>query len=335
MGIPRFLSFVLTVCLLSSIGFAQATDNDEFKIMFYNVENLFDTANNPNTNDEEFLPIGDKKWDNYRYWKKINKTFQVIAAAGDAEPPDIIGFCEVEDFLPLYHIVNNTPLMKYPYTIIHRNSPDRRGIDVGMVVRSDRVSVISQQYLPVVFPWDTAAKTREILHATLLLQEDTVHVFVNHWPSRRGGQAQSEPRRMEAAKVVASAVDSILSTNAMAKVVIMGDFNDEPQNNSIRFLKTELGLTNLSDQLEATCKCGTYKYRSEWNMLDQMLISPGLIAHDGLLVSDVGLEIIDDAFLLETDASYGGQKPIRTYLGPRYIGGYSDHLPVVLHLREK
>lgn len=327
----RFITVVIFIGV-TLISFTQEASNASYRLMFYNIENLFDTIDNPITHDEEFLPNSDKHWGNYRYWKKINKTFQVIAAAGRNEPPDIIGFCEVEDFLPLYHITNNTPLVKFPYQIVHQNSPDRRGIDVGLVYRSDKIKLIDKNFHRVVFPWDTAAKTREILHASLLLQDDTLHVFVNHWPSRRGGEVKSEPRRVEAAKVLMAAIDSIRSLNEEAKIVVMGDFNDEPHNKSIQLVKNEKGFVNLSEELQTSCKCGSYKFRSEWNMIDQVLISNSLLREERLTVSKNGLRIVDNAFLLELDKTYGGSKPYRTYLGPRYIGGYSDHLPVVLDL---
>lgn len=303
----------------------------EIRVMFYNVENLFDTIDNPFTHDEEFLPGGDKRWDSYRYWKKIKRTYQVIAALGENEPPEIIGVCEVEDFLPLYHIINNTPLSKYPYTVVHKNSPDRRGIDAAIIYRNDKLKLLSSEFIEIIFPDDTARKTREIAYASFLYGTDTLHAFINHWPSRRGGQAFSEQFRVHVAEVLSSKIDSIQAVHNNAKILIAGDFNDEPHNNSLQVL-VKKGMQNLSEGLKEKCKCGTYKFRTQWNMLDQMLVSNSLLSGTGLTTSKKELTIFNADFLIENDDKNGGQKPYRTYLGPTYIGGFSDHLPIYLDL---
>lgn len=324
----RLQLLLVFLIFLAGPMFAQRGD---FRIMFYNLENLFDTINNPNTRDDEFLPSGDKKWDNYRYWKKINRTFQVIAAAGETRPPEIIGVCEVESFLPLYNLANNTPLSKFPYTIIHKDSPDRRGIDVAILYQKEKVKLLSKEFITVRFPSDTSKRTRDILRATFQVENDTMHVFANHWPSRMGGQVYSEPFRVFVAKIIASKIDSINKTQQNTKIVVMGDMNDEPHNASLAVL-SEVGMINLSQPLKESCNCGTYRYKSHWNMLDQVIVSPALIVQEGLHVKNSSLKIFKSEFLLETDDKNGGLKPYRTYLGPQYIGGYSDHLPVLLDL---
>jgi endonuclease/exonuclease/phosphatase family metal-dependent hydrolase len=322
-----FIGFLLCNQLAS-----QVNHYDDYRLMFYNVENLFDTIDNPDTNDEEFLAKGKKHWNNYKYWRKINKLFQVVAAAGSTHPPDIIGLCEVEGFLPLYHLTNNTPLSKYSYSILHRDSPDKRGIDVALLVNRNHVGVIETKFYRVSFPWDTASTTREILYAALKIQDDTLHTFVNHWPSRRGGQLKSEPRRIEAAKVLMMAIDSLCINNSDAKIVVMGDFNDEPSNKSLSQLVGSTDLINLSGKLKSDCRCGSYKYKSEWNMIDQVLISESLLGNNKLTYKPASISIFRDDFLLQEDETYGGFKPYRTFLGPRYLGGFSDHLPVTLEL---
>ena len=312
----------------------QSSGNKHIRVMFYNIENLFDTLDNKHTNDNEFTPDGSKNWNNYRYWKKINQIFQVIAATGGNTPPEIIGFCEVEDFLPLYHVINNTPLMRYPYQILHFNSPDKRGIDVALLVRKDVVKLISSKPIHVVLDHSGASTTRDILYASLLVGSDTIHTFVNHWPSRRGGQAKSEPKRMIAANALKVVTDSLLKGNSNNKIIVMGDFNDEPDNNSLQLLEEEGSLINLSGILQEDCDCGTYKYRNNWNMIDQFLVSEVLVKNKNNTIQPI-LTIVREDFLLTEDPTYGGDKPYRTYSGPRYLGGFSDHLPILLEINLK
>ncbi len=329
----RFLILAALILFFHAVYGQQIKDGKNIRILFYNVENLFDTIDNAQTNDNEFLPEGSKNWNGYRYWKKINQIFQVIAAAGGDTPPEIIGFCEVEDFLPLYHIINNTPLLKYSYKIVHYNSPDHRGIDVALLIRKDAVKLISSRPVRVSLDTSGVVTTRDILYASLLVGSDTLHTFVNHWPSRMGGQAKSEPKRMLAASTLKALTDSITKTNAESKILVMGDFNDEPENNSLRSLE-DGSLINLSRVLKKECDCGTYKYRNNWNMIDQILVSENLIDESNKDVQPV-LSIINKDFLLVDDQTYGGEKPFRTYLGPRYQGGFSDHLPIMLKINLK
>lgn len=326
----QFLVVILfVICLTYQVNAQSQQEN--FKAMFYNVENLFDTINNPYTNDDEFLPDSEKRWNSYKYWRKIRHIYQVIAAVGENKPPEIIGLCEVEDFLPLYDIVYNTPLMKFNYQIIHFNSPDKRGIDVALLVNTDNFKILSSEPLAVVFEDDTAKTTRDILYARLLCYTDTLHVMVNHWPSRRGGEESSEKYRLRASNVLKSAVDSILQQNQKAHILVMGDFNDGPSNKSMEQLKST-GLINLSEELELACKCGSYKYKNSWHLFDQMLVSKAVLKKRGLTCNSKSLHIFRNEFITETDNTYGGQKLRRTYLGPKYNGGYSDHLPTWLEL---
>jgi endonuclease/exonuclease/phosphatase family metal-dependent hydrolase len=329
-GIYLFIIFFLIACLS-----LKSQERGKYRILFYNVENLFDTIDNPETNDDEFIPQGDKHWNSYRYWRKINKIYQVIVAAGDQTPPEIIGLCEVEGFLPLYNLIQNTPLIKFPYTIIHNDSPDSRGIDVALLIRNDKIKLIEKEFLQVTLPNNSDFVTREILHASLQVEQDTLHVFVNHWPSRSGGETKSEPKRIRAAEVLTVAINLVIAKNPRAKIIALGDFNDEPENKSVLQLVENTSLVNLSAALHQSCNCGTYKYRSKWNMIDQVLVTTSLLSKHNLSTSYLDLNILDSKFLLIDDLSYGGEKPNRTYLGPRYVGGYSDHLPILLDLNFK
>ncbi|MBN2486733.1 MAG: hypothetical protein JXB34_12235 [Bacteroidales bacterium] len=309
----------------------QLNSRGDLRIMFYNVENLFDTIDNPLTNDQEFLPDGTYRWNNYRYWQKLKKIYQVIAAAGEDSPPEIIGLCEVESYLALYHLTKNLPLLKYPYTIIHHDSPDERGIDVALLCRNDKVKVLTYSFLPIKMKENNIKKTREILFATIRAGNDTLHVFVNHWPSRRGGEGATEKLRVMAANTLKHSVDSLLNLNKNAKIVVMGDFNDTPADKSMSIL-SQSGLINVAAGVAENCKCGTLKYQSHWQIFDQVLLSQALTRNNGLRAAKESFYIFRPAFLLVTDNKFGGTKPYRTYQGPKYLGGFSDHLPILLDL---
>lgn len=317
--------------IFSGIPAQPVNSRGDIRMMFYNVENLFDTVDNPSTNDEQFLPDGEYRWNNYKYWQKLKRIHQVIAAAGEESPPEIIGLCEVEGFLPLFNLTRNLPLSKYTYEIIHRDSPDERGIDVALLCRKDKVRVLRFSFIGIEQKDKTIKKTREILFATLKTGNDTLHVFVNHWPSRRGGEDTSEKFRLWAAQSLKHSVDSLLKKNKNAKIILMGDFNDTPENKSL-ILLVKSGMVNLATGVDKKCKCGTLKFQSHWQVFDQFLVSPSLLDKSKLHTSKEEFLIFRPEFLLISDDKYGGKKPFRTYQGPKYLGGFSDHLPVLLDL---
>jgi hypothetical protein len=315
------------------------------RIAFYNVENLFDTINDPNTNDEEFLPTSDRKWDGYKYHEKLNHIYKTLTALGGWDAPAIIGFCEIENRFVLNELITKTPWKKLKYNIIHEDSPDRRGIDVGLIYRSEKFRPLTHEAIRLTFPKDTSVKTRDILYVKgLVFKKDTLHVFVNHWPSRSGGQAASEPRRIFAAQKIRHYVDSICARNPDANIVIMGDFNDEPGDKSLleglqaKTSKEELkdcDLYNTSFPYYKQGK-GTEKHKEHWAVLDQIILSSSLVTgKSGLIVQDGISYIFDAPWLLEEDTKYLGTMPFRTYAGPKYLGGYSDHLPVFVDIIKK
>lgn len=334
-----YAALFLFACKSQQTGSSpQNTTRGDIRVMFYNVENLFDTIDAPEKKDEEFTPDDDKNWDSYRYYEKLNHIFQVIAAIGEQQPPEIIGFVEVENKEVVRDVLTKTPLERYSYEISHFESPDFRGIDVALCFRSDLFTLISEKKYPVVFPAENYS-SRDILHTQLLYKKDTLHLFVNHWPSRRGGQERSEPKRMHAASILKNITDSLLTVNPQTNILIMGDFNDEPYNKSIAETlnaksydgeATGNKLYNLSSNLQDTCKCGTYRYRGQWNMLDQFIVSSQMLLKEGFVTDVDNVHIFKNQFLLQEDEKYGGYFPHRTYLGPRYLGGYSDHLPIYL-----
>ncbi len=335
--------FSLQVLFCQSSFNNKENTRGDLRIMFYNTENLFDTFNDSLTNDEEFLPKGDKNWTYNRFRSKIINLYKTIVAIGENEPPEIICLAEVENKFVLLELINNTPLEKYSYEIVHFESPDRRGIDVGLLYRKDVIKSQTGHAIKIEFPNDLLKTTRDILYFEAVFNSgDTLYVFVNHWPSRVGGATKSEPFRMRAASVLRKSVDSLLFFNPCAQVIITGDFNDDPSNSSIKDslqVKNSLApfycnkLYNLSERLSETCQCGTYRYRSTWNMFDQFIVSGALLTIDhGLKTCDTCIQIADFDFLLIDDEKFGGNKPYRTYLGPVYKGGFSDHLPIYLDL---
>ena len=336
---PRYLFFLLLCLIFANCGYAQKQGKDYIRVMFYNVENFFDTVDDPTTNDNDFTPDGSMHWTVGRYIDKRDNIFRVVAHVGEWDPPAIVGLCEIENRGALSDLVQKTPLMKYPYKIVHKDSPDQRGIDVALLYRGDYLTCIAQQFIRVRFPNDRQ-RTRDIVYVTLrTLKGDTLHVFVSHWPSRSGGQKRSEPGRMLAASLLRNKVDSIFGRHPLANIVIVGDMNDGPLDKS---LSSELraltdtaqakpsALFNLSayKMKEST---GTIKYQGKWSVFDQIVVSGGLLR--GAVRTDVDrCHIFRADYLFEPDNRYQGVKPFRTYIGLKYNHGFSDHLPVCLDI---
>ncbi len=343
--IRTFLLLVFLL-LLPHSAVAQGIVGEErgdLRIMFYNVENLFDTVDDTLVQDDEFLPGGERYWTPGRYRNKLNRLYKVIVALGGWKPPEIIGLCEVENRKVLEDLLQETPLSRYNYSIIHRDSPDKRGIDVALLYLEDYLTIIHTRNLPVTFASEPDWKTRDILSVKALTSsEDTIYLFVNHWPSRSGGQLETEGYRLAAASVLREEIDRIFTLNPEANVIAMGDFNDNPDDRSIRDLLSvdrELGfivnerLYNLSQHREDQKVAGSYKYQMGWDLMDQFIVSARLLSeHSDLQVKRNGFRIFSPDFLLEEDDLYMGVKPFRTYFGFRYQNGFSDHLPVYIDL---
>jgi predicted extracellular nuclease len=318
--------------------------NDNFTIAFYNVENLFDTINNPDKIDEQFLPNSNKKWNTGRYKKKINDLARVISSININELPEIVGLCEVENKAVLTDLVNSRFLSKGEYGIIHEESPDARGIDVALLYRKSEFKYLSHQVYQIYFDFEPETTTRNILHvAGKLNNGETLHIFVNHWSSRRDGQKKSEPKRLQTAKILRTKVDSIFKQNKKAKIVIIGDFNDEPTNKSIHEVlnatnnlrtenKTELYNLMFDKSINGQ---GTYNYRGNWNMLDNIIVSRNLINNKkGYAITPDGGQILKKRWMIYDNVKTGQFTPSKTYGGPNYYGGISDHFPVYVNLRK-
>ncbi len=296
-----------------------------------NVENLFDTQHDSLKLDEDFLPTGKYRWTRYRYWQKLNRIGQTLVACGaDSarwELPDLIALCEVENDTVLRDLTRRSLLRRAGYEYVVTDSPDERGLDVALLYSPFTFRLIYSDTLRIAPPRGISRPTRDILHACgELITGDTLHVFVVHAPSRRGGERPSRPYRMAVARRVADAIDTLSLSHPTAKVLVMGDFNDYYDSPALRFLASK-GLTDVSDTAVGTHGArATYRYQGLWASLDHILVSSTLLPAVRACV------VVDEPFLLESDEKYGGVKPRRGYYGPRFNNGYSDHLPLVLRL---
>ena len=320
-------------------------NNKGVRVAFYNAENLFWPENDSLKRDDDFTPKGMKGWSFYRYQQKLNNIYKVVMAIGGWEPPAVVGFCEVENLKCLKDLVYKTPLKKFGYKIVHEESPDRRGIDVGFIYRPDKFKYIEHEIIRVNFPFDSNLKTRDVLHVKgQVLNRDTLSVFVNHWPSRWGGQAKSEPKRTYVASLVRQAIDKLYADNPNAKVVVMGDMNDHSDNISLAEVLKAKGemdevakgdLYNYMHALGKNWQLGSHKYKGHWGTLDHIIVSEPLLndmRKNKLRTTPVGGQIFAARFLLTEDVPYLGLQPFRTYAGPRFLGGFSDHLPIYIDL---
>jgi len=319
-------------CLVPFIVYSQSNTTKEYSILFYNIENLFDCRHDTLKNDSEFLEGGYKNWSSYRMYHKLNGISKVIHASNGWNPPVLIGLCEVENSFVLKQLIYQTGLKNSNYKYIHYESPDRRGIDVALVFKKN-------EFIPIrSFPIgvsDSSSNflTRDALYVKgIIHRTDTVHVFVNHWPSKRGGALASEHKRERVAQLISAKVDSIQKLNVKSKVIVMGDFNAEYSAPSIQKLINTNNLESVlkSKDIKQRRIAGSHKYQGHWSLIDHILISKHWI-NSAILHH----KIVDLPFLLEDDLTYSGVKPKRTYAGPNYHGGVSDHLPVILTVKCK
>jgi hypothetical protein len=309
------------------------------RVMFYNVENMFDPRDDSITSDDEYQPTGMRGWTSNRLKQKQISISKVVLAVGGWEPPELIGLCEVENFSVLYGLTNYTPLKSFGYRIIHFDSPDPRGIDVALLYRPEKFKVIQSVPIRISFPFDTSSRTRDILYVRgIACKRDTLNIFVNHWPSKFGGAMVTIPKRNYVALVLRKLSDSILTVNPNANILIMGDLNESPSEEGVsKVLMAKMDSVNLEpldlyDMLGGaglSWNRGTIKFRDTWDAIDHMIVSRPLLLH----TTPHSLNIFDAPFLLQDDEAWFGKKPFRTYYGAKYIGGFSDHLPVYMDFK--
>ena len=429
----RFWFLLVTLILLFTSPVLAQEAGRVATLMFYNLENLYDTRDDTLHRDDEFRPEGERHWSNTRFYNKLTALAKVILNTGEWEPPAVLGFCEAENRRVLEELVHHPLLKRWDYQIIHKDSPDKRGIDVAALYRPDLFTPLSYRYFSPVAGGEPIPGTREILYLCGIVGSpgetgdaagDTLHLFFNHWPSRYGGLMETRPLRMKAARRLKSEVHALQQEYRHPFIIISGDFNDQPHDQS---LVAGLGaqskrchhpdsLVNLSFAWQESGK-GTLKYPSQWNIFDQFIISEVLLGPEessgalrsgepgsrarkestpgtrrmkknkgasstlesadpantmesgdpagtmkadgssgimesedregtpnaggpsaqgkGLCVFPGDARILEAPFLLEEDEKFTGTRLRRTYLGFRYQGGFSDHLPVLLSLRRK
>lgn len=313
------------------------------RIMFYNVENLFDIRDDQEKSDEEYLPGGIRGWTYRRMNEKILKISKVILYAGNPEPPALIGLCEVENRFLLEKLIKDTPLNSFGYRIIHKESPDGRGIDVALLYMEKEVSPVQYQYLQVRDEKNKGWTTREILYFSAKVGNgDTIHFFFNHWPSRSGGLLETADKRSLAAKILRNKILDLQAKFKNPLIIVMGDFNDQPSDESLYKILgagkpgdiiLDKSLYNLSFGWTGL-SYGTHKFQSEWSVFDQVIVSGSVLNHSfNVFCTKEDAGILKPSFLIQNDKTYGGIKPFRTYSGYKYIGGFSDHFPVFLDIR--
>jgi len=325
----------------SEPGTRNTQNQPAFRIAFYNVENLFDTIDDPKINDADFLPGARIPWTSDRYEVKLEHLSKVIKALSEPQPVSVMGLCEIENLAVLDELVSYPSLLPFQYQVIHRDSPDERGIDNALLYDGSRFEPIEVRFIPVILDQNQSDRTRDILYVkgiNLNPKPDTLHIFVNHWPSRSGGQSESEPKRIIAAETVKKVTDSLFNINKNALIVIMGDLNDEPSDKSLSALgalqpveSPEMGkLYNLMYPLYKQGK-GTLYYK-DWDLFDQVIISGYFWnKQKGLTYSAMEGKIFDAEWLL-FKSNDGTLRPNRT-ASKDYYGGYSDHLPVYIDLK--
>ena len=334
-GSVKTIGIVLLLLISQKIS-AQSAVRDSFYVANWNVENLFDTIDNPNKNDDEFLPGSKKEWNDYRYETKIYNLSRVINYINQGCGPDILGVEEVENINVLKSLTYS--LRSRDYVMVYRDSPDERGIATALIYDRSIFMIDSVADLHVELP--TKYPTRDILHVVLIHKKskNKIHVYVNHWPSRRGGEEKSEPNRIAAAEVLKASIDTLNQTAPNSEVIIIGDFNDNPNDGSIvNTLHTQdydctqseppkENFINIADKKFENGD-GSYLYSGKWEMIDQIILSKSLFEKDKIMYGCNSFEIIKPEFMVFKEGKRKGGA-IPTYEGNRYIGGYSDHFPV-------
>lgn len=336
----------IACCFALLFSSALLAQKDEYKIAaigFYNLENLFDTLDSPTTNDADFLPGGRLLWNSEKYWSKQANMSKVIGQLATDKTPDgvaLLGVAEIENRQVLEDLVKQPDLKARNYQIVHFDSPDERGIDVGLLYQPKYFKVSSARALPVLLQEKDSSDrdfTRDVLYVAGVFDGEPLHVLVNHWPSRSGGESASAWRRAEAAKVCRTVVDSLLKTDANAKIVIMGDLNDDPNNKSLTQvlraarsvdrMKTGDLYNPMYDLFENGD--GTLAYRDAWNLFDQLVISHGLVSKKAGGWQFFKPVVFRQPWLFQEEGAFRGY-PFRTFVGDIFINGYSDHLPVYM-----
>lgn len=300
-------------------------------LAFYNCENLFDFYNDKRTNDNDYLSSSAKKWTRSRYENKLRKLSFVISNIGKAEigkPPAIVGLAEVENAKVIKDLISCKHLKEYNYGYIHYNSLDARGIDVALIYDKTVFEVLHSETFSIDLIDENGNLdfTRDILLVSGLLAGEKINVLINHWPSRREGEKETEYKRMTSANKVGEIIAALRQKDVNAKIVIMGDFNDDPSSRSIKHLVETNQLYNATETLRSFSR-GSVSHFKKWNLFDQIIFSANFFESSHNALAFYQVNIFDADFLKLFNGKYKGT-PFRTYAGKKYIGGYSDHFPV-------
>lgn len=344
---PSMLLLALLFLSVFHHGFAQEKKEYAVRtIAFYNVENLFDTEDDPITYDNDRTPTGKDVWTLEKYEDKLGKIARVLSEIGTEiaiHPPAIIGVCELENLKVMEDLVNQPLLIEQNYGIVHYDSPDRRGIDVALLYQKDVFTPLnSQSRRLLIYELNDPGKrvfTRDQLVVSGIFEDEPIHFIVNHWPSRSGGEARSSYKREKAGELNRLIIDSLQQLDPYAKIITMGDFNDDPTDKSVKKAlgtKSEKGKTGFQEifnPFETMLKkgMGTLAYRDGWNLFDQILLSQSFLEEDYSSYRFYKAGIFNKNYLVTTRGQYRGY-PFRSYDYGGYTGGYSDHFPVYVYL---
>lgn len=336
------LSLIFVIFVGSISMFAQEKEYEIGCVAFYNIENLFDTVNDPDIFlNHEFTPDADKQWNSEKYYSKMERMGTVINGIGSeatGSAPAIIGLSEIENTSVLEDLVKAKDIAEYDYQIVHFDGPDHRGVDCALLYRPEFFEVTNTEMYEVKMD-DPEWTTRAQLLVSGNFNGEEIHVIVLHWPSRRGGEKKSAPKREAAADVTRYIVDSLLKADPEAKVICMGDLNDDPINSSVKkHLNCAGNKENATDGVMYNPMYALYKkgigslaYQDKWNLFDQIVLSPSFLKEDKSSYRFYQVYVHNKAFLMQSEGRFKGY-PFRTYVGNTYMGGYSDHFPVYVYL---
>lgn len=341
------LFFVFNLLLISLLSFSQKNNYRVSLIGFYNLENLYDTVNNPMVDDEEFLPNSARQYNSHIYLDKLDRLSDVVSQMGTDITPDglaLLGVAEIENDTVLTDLARTPKLAKRKWKFVHYDSPDRRGVDVALFYNPKYFSVLHSEPLFVQLPGGSkdAFFTRDILYVKGILDGDTIHVFVNHWPSRSGGEERSIPARAAAAGTAKKRIDSLMAINPATKIVLMGDLNDDPVSPSLTKIIGAKG--KMADVKENEMfnpwydmykkGIGTSPYQDAWGLFDQVLISGAWLNKEQPGYHYSRQVLFNREFLVQKTGKYRGYSK-RTWDGITYNYGYSDHFPVYVMMLKK
>ncbi|WP_317166947.1 endonuclease/exonuclease/phosphatase family protein [Winogradskyella ursingii] len=307
-----------------------------YTVAFYNIENLFDIKNDPLTNDDDFLPTSKKRWTKKRYENKLMKLGNVISKIGNEnteQSPSIIGLAEVENKTVLNDLVNHHALKNENYSYVHYDSMDERGIDVALLYQPKDFEVLNSETFSVYIENEAGLRdyTRDILLVTGILHSEKIHVIVNHWSSKREGDLETQYKRIAAANRVIYIINKLKSEDVSAKIIVMGDFNDNPDSTSVTLMENKCQLFNPFKTVWSFEK-GSLNHNFNWNQFDQILFSINFFEVQNSQLTYESANVFNSKFLTQYHGKFKGQ-PFRTYVGKKYKGGYSDHFPVYIQLK--